>query len=112
MRAAVCGPCSRITFAQHHRLDEPLRQPLAHRSVDLVAVALVGAHRVVSLAAWLESVVQHRPANMSALSAALDPAQHLGRHLHDSPTCWALHFSVSDIQSRRDPQDPLALVLQ
>ena len=103
----------RVTFARHHRLEGPLRQPLAHRSADLAAVALVVAHRVVILAAWLESVVQHRqPASMSALSTALDPAHHLRRYLHDSPTCWALHFSISEVQRRRDPQDPLPLVLQ
>ena len=49
---------------------------------------------------------------MSAASDALDPALHVKPYVHDSPTCKALHFSISEVQSRMDPQDPLALVLQ
>jgi len=50
---------------------------------------------------------------MSALSdaAALDPAVHVKPYVHDSATCKALHFSISEVQSRMDPQDPIALVL-
>ncbi len=51
-------------------------------------------------------------AAMSAASDALDPALHVKPYVHDSPTCKALHFSISEVQSRMDPQDPLALVLQ
>lgn len=49
---------------------------------------------------------------MSALSDALDPALHVKPYIHDSPSCKALHFSISEVQSRMDPQDPWALVLQ
>lgn len=49
---------------------------------------------------------------MSALSDALGPARHVKPYVHDSPTCKALHFSISEVQSRMDPQDPVALVLQ
>ena len=49
---------------------------------------------------------------MSALFDALDPALHVKPYIHDSSTCKALHFSISEVQSRMDPQDPWALVLQ
>jgi spermidine synthase len=49
---------------------------------------------------------------MSVLSDALHPAQHVKPYVHDSPSCKALHFSISEVQSRMDPQDPIGLVLQ
>ncbi len=49
---------------------------------------------------------------MAAPSAALDPDRHVKPYVHDSPTSKALHFSISEVQSRMDPQDPSALVLQ
>lgn len=51
-------------------------------------------------------------AAVSALSDALTPARHDKRYAHDSPTCKALHFSISDVQSCMHWQDPVALVPQ
>jgi spermidine synthase len=50
---------------------------------------------------------------MSALSdaAALAPALHVKPYVHDSPTGRALHFAISEVQSRMDLSDPVALVL-
>ena len=49
---------------------------------------------------------------MTAKPDALDPTLHVKPYVHDTPTCKALHFTISEVQSRMDPQDPFALVLQ
>ncbi|HEV8689945.1 MAG TPA: transferase [Ideonella sp.] len=42
----------------------------------------------------------------------LDPAQHVKPYVYESPTAKALHFSISEIQSRMRVADPYALDLE